>query len=218
MSVATATESPVSVPPRSVRNGTAFPAEPHKFTVEEYFALEAASEIRYEYDEGILIPMAGTSFEHNEIALNIAFALKNAFKGTGCRAFVEAIRLRVSPTKYRYPDVMALCESPVSDGNKPPALLNPAVIFEVLSDSTEETDKGKKIEEYFQLPSVTDYLLLAQERVHVMHWSKQNGGQWNSNEYTELSASILLESVNITLALAEIYDTIEFTASEATAS
>ncbi len=73
---------------------------------------------------------------------------------------------------------MALCEKPVSDSNKLSALLNPAVIFEVLSGSTEETDKGKKIEEYLNLPSVPDYLLIAQERVSVVHWNKQADGQW----------------------------------------
>ena len=124
----------------------------HRFTLEEYFALEAASEIRYEYDDGELISMAGTSFEHNRIVGNFYTAFDRAFEDNDCRVFIEAIRFRVSPTKYRYPDVMALCGEPLTEGRKPPALLNPAVVIEVLSDSTRNTDMGKKIEEYLDLP------------------------------------------------------------------
>ncbi len=218
MSLAVATEPPASVPPSSVRNGTSYPAEPHKFTVEEYFALEAASEIRYEYDEGVLIPMARTTAPHNRIAGNFFVAFDRAFEDRSCEVYIETIGFRVSSVKYRYPDVMAMCDVPAFDDNKPPCLLNPAVIVEILSNSTQETDKGKKIEEYLNFSSVTDYLLVEQERVNVVHWSRQKGDQWNMNEYNDFSDSLSITSIGVTMTLKEIYRRIQFTSSEENAS
>jgi len=180
----------------------------HRFTLEEYFALEAASTIRYEYDEGVLIPMPGTSFEHNEIAGNIYTALKIAFKGTKCRVYIEAVRLRVSPVKYRYPDVMALCAEAISDGNQPPALFNPALLVEVISASTEDTDKGKKIDEYLRIASLQDYILVEQETVRVMHWSRQNDSQWMRTEYFRLDDVVTFGSIGQSMSLREMYENV----------
>ena len=218
MSATATIETPVSVPAVLARNGIHSTETRHRFTLEEYFALESASEIRYEYDEGELIPMAGTSFEHNEIAINISTFLKTAFRGSGCRVFMEGIRFCVLPLKYRYPDVMALCNEAISDGRKPPALLNPSVVFEVISASTEEVDKGKKIEEYLHLETVTDYLLVEQEKVSVSHWSKNNEREWVRREYVSLSDAIILPSINVTLPLSEVYYEIKFDAADDAAS
>ena len=155
--------APPSVSPlRTPRAGYAL-----KFTVAEYFALERASEIRYEYVEGDLIPMPGVTLPHNRISLNFSIAFDRIFDTRAGEVFIEAVRVRVSPTQYRYPDVVAICGEPETDGEKPPALLNPSVIVEVLSASTEATDKREKFEQYRRMPSLTDYILAAQDRVAV---------------------------------------------------
>jgi Uma2 family endonuclease len=190
----------------------AAPAPLPKMTVEEYFAFERTQEIRYEYVEGELIAMPGTSYEHNEIAGNIYAFLKIAFKTNNCRVFIESIRLRTSPKKYRYPDVVALCAPPISDGENPPALLNPALAVEVLSSSTEATDKGTKLHEYQAVPSLTDYLLVSQENIWVLHCNKQNERQWTMTTYNDLAEMLTFESLGVTISLADIYEKIAFDA------
>lgn len=176
-----------------------------KMTVQEYFDFERTQEIRYEYVEGELIAMPGTSFEYNEIAGNIYSYLRRAFEENDCRVFMEAIRLRVSPNKYRYPDVMALCDKPITDGEKPPALLNPSLAVEVLSDSTEATDKGEKFFEYQSVPSLTDYVLASQDTMEVIHYAKQSAIQWTVTIYTAPSDTLTFASLGVTLTLADIY-------------
>ena len=209
MSVAVVEPPAINIaPPRfhaSSRNGNS-----HRFTLEEYFALNAASERRYEYDEGMIIPMAGTTVPHNRIALNMSILFDRAFEGRDCEVYIKGIGFRVSNVKYRYPDVMAVCGTPVFDDNKPPCLLNPNVIVEVLSASTESIDKGRKIDEYLRSGSVTDYLLVEQERVSVLHMKRQEADEWLRKEYTDLSDTLVLASLGVSILLQEVYRKIKF--------
>lgn len=189
----------------SSRNGNS-----HRFTLEEYFALNAASERRYEYDEGMIIPMAGTTAPHNRIAGNFYVAFDRAFEERDCEVYIEGMGFRVSDVKYRYPDVMAVCGTPVFDDNKPPCLLNPNVIVEVLSASTEGIDKGRKIDEYLRCSSVTDYLLVEQERVSVIHMRRQDADEWLRKEYTDLADTLTLASLGVSILLREVYRKIKF--------
>jgi Uma2 family endonuclease len=202
--------STVAVPPNSVPSpqSSALP----KMTVQEYFEFERTQEIRYEYVEGELIAMPGTSLEHNQIVHNFVHFFERAFEENECRVFSESIRLRISSEKYRYPDVMALCEEPVTDGEKPPALLNPSMAVEVLSASTEETDKWDKLFEYQTVASLTDYLLVAQDRVHVVHCVKQSASQWLLTTYTKPTDTLTFPFLNVSMTLADIYRKISFDA------
>ena len=188
-----------------------------KFTVAEYFALERASEIRYEYVEGELIPIPGVSLPHNDMTLNISIALNRAFEDRVCRVNIEAVRVRVSPTQYRYPDVVAICGERLTDGENPPALLNPGVIVEVLSASTAATDKREKFDEYRQMPSLTDYVLAAQDKIFVTHYARQSPNRWTITDYTELSDTLTFAALDVSLTLADIYRKVEMPASQAAA-
>lgn len=214
MSVTAVLEPPstIATPPVLETVPASQPATLPKMTVQEYFEFERKQEIRYEYVEGDLIAMPGTSFEHNQIALNISSYINRAFEENDCRVFMEAIRLRVSLNKYRYPDVMAVCETPVTDGEKPPALLNPALAVEVLSDSTEAIDKGEKFFEYQSVPSLTDYVLVSQDTMQVIHCAKQNNSQWLLTTYTALTDTLTFASLGVTISLADIYRKIKFDA------
>lgn len=174
-------------------------------TVEQYLEMERKSEVRHEYVDGKVIAMAGESPTHNRIAGNIYRQLGNRFEDQPCEVFIEGIRARVSPTKYRYPDVMALCGEAQFDAANPPALLNPAVIFEVLSPSTENEDRDDKWTEYQQLPSVTDYVMVAQDMVEVMHYIRHSEMHWTITIYRELQDALTLASLNTSLSLADIY-------------
>ena len=198
--------------PAAVLNAPQPPAAPPvpKISVQEYFEIERQSDIRYEYVEGELIAMPGVSLSHNEITLNIALAAKIALRGRDCRVYAEAVRVRVSPTQYRYPDVVAVCGERETDGENPPALLTPNLIVEVLSTSTEAKDKGEKFSEYKKMPTLTDYVLAAQDEIAVTHYVKQNARQWLITEHTELTDVLTFASLGVTLSLADIYAEIVF--------
>lgn len=177
----------------------------HKYSVEEYFALERVSEIRLEYVDGGVIPMSGESLAHNQITGNFYARFALAFADRSCAVYIESVRMRVSPAKYRYPDIIALCGEPLTDNGNPPALLNPAIIVEVLSASTQATDRGEKLIEYQQIPTLTDYILAEQETISVAHYARQGADHWTLTEYTHLTDILSLASLDVTMTLADVY-------------
>ena len=143
-------------------------------TVNEYLELEKHSEVRHEYVDGELLAMAGEKKRHNEIALNIATTLLSIARAKGCRVFMEGIKVRTKDTKYRYPDVVVTCESNADEY----VVLEPCALFEVLSESTEETDTSSKLEEYLKLPSLQRYVMLRQnERSAIVYKRGPDGWQ-----------------------------------------
>jgi Uma2 family endonuclease len=185
------------------------PAAP-KITVEEYLERERRATVRHEYVDGEVLEMPGETPTHNEIAGNIYRKLGNNFEARACKVYMEGIRVRVTPTRYRYPDVVALCGQAQFDSDNPPALLNPFVIFEVLSPSTEEFDKDENFVEYRQVASLTDYVLVAQDEALVIHYTRTAPNRWALTEYTDLSDAFMLASLEVTLALTDVYRQIVF--------
>lgn len=182
-----------------------------RVSLQEYFALERTADVRHEYLDGYIRAMAGESPRHNRIAGNIYVGFENAFGNRPCESFIENIRVRVSPTRYRYPDVVALCGDALFDTENPPSLLNPQVIIEVLSPSTAEHDRHEKFSEYRLLEGLTDYVLVSQEEILVLHYIRQTATQWVVNEYTRLEDTLTFEALNVSLSLTEIYRKVEFT-------
>lgn len=180
-----------------------------KYTPEEYLALERKAECRSEYYAGEIFAMSGASEKHNLIAGNIVAALHGQFRGRPCRVYVSDMRVKVSPTGlYTYPDVVALCGEARFDDVQRDTLLNPNVIIEVLSPSTEAYDRGNKAAQYRQLPSLMEYLLASQERMHVEHYVRQADGQWLFSEVSDTDARIHLPSINASVVLADIYENV----------
>ena len=149
--------------------------------------------------------MPGVFLPHNRISGNFFVAFDPA-----CETFIEAVRARVSPTQYRYLDVVAIDGEPETDGEKLPALLNPGVIVEVLSASTEATDKREKFYEYWQMPRLTDYVLAAQDKIAVTHYVRESAKQWRITDYTDLSDTLTFATLGVTVSLAEIYRKVVF--------
>jgi Uma2 family endonuclease len=167
--------------------------------------MERRSEVRHEYVNGEIRAMSGEKPVHNRVAGNIYFRLETAFGDRPCAAYFEGIRLRVTPTQYRYPDVTALCGDAQFDDENPQALLNPTLIVEVLSPSTEAFDRNEKFVEYWQIPSLTDYVLVAQDQYLVIHYARQSPTQWLLTVYTALTDTLTFASLDVSMSLSDVY-------------
>lgn len=179
------------------------------YTPEEYLALERQATIKSEYKNGFITAMAGTSPKHNRIALNFASEIRVRFRGRPCEVYIADVRLRVSPTGlYTYPDVMALCGGGQFEEDGLDTLLNPTMIAEVLSRSTEAYDRGEKFDDYRTLASLREYVLVAQDKVLVELFTRQ-GEEWVHSEIRDLDGTLVLESIGCAIPLREIYAGIE---------
>jgi Uma2 family endonuclease len=182
------------------------------FTPEEYLILENQAAYKSQYVAGEIYAMAGTEPEHVDIVTNIDFALKTLFGDRPCKSYTTDLRVRVETGEmYTYPDVVALRGEPKFDRSASPAvLLNPQVIFEVLSPSTEGFDRGDKFNRYGKLESLTDYVLVSSERMGVEHFVRQSDNAWTFKAYDEPEERLALASIDCELPLAEIYDRVAF--------
>ena len=188
--------------------------QPRLMTPEEFLEWEFHQEGRYEYVDGRIAKMAGESPEHNEISSNMLFEIKGAFRGRPCKVYMAEVRVRVAETRYRYPDIVALCETPKFADTRPKTLLNPQVVIEVLSHSTQHIDLSEKMNEYFAMDSVTDYILVAQNRLWVERYNRRGPDQWNIRAYNKAEDSLVIEAIGVTLTLTDIYRDIVFDAAE----
>lgn len=180
-----------------------------KVTPEEYLALERKAETKSEYVNGEIYAMAGASREHNLIGLNVGGELRSLLRDRPCETYVSDMRVRVSATGlYTYPDVVVVFGRPRFDDAQVDVLLNPTVIFEVLSDSTEAYDRGAKFAHYRHLDSVREYVLVAQDRMQVDHFAR-TGSQWLLTAYGRPEEVLDLPSIECAIPLAEIYARVE---------
>ena len=180
------------------------------YAPEDYLALEREAATKSEYVDGEIFAMAGASEEHSLLTLNIGAAIHMALRGRPCKVYVSDMRVKVSPTgMYTYPDVVAVCGKARLEDAKFDTLLNPTVIIEVLSPSTEGYDRGAKFAHYRRLESLQEYLLVAQDAVHLEHYVRQADGRWLLSEANRLQDEIHLPAIDCRLSLAEVYDKTE---------
>ena len=183
------------------------------FTAEEYLGLERLSEIRHEFLDGIVYAMAGESPTHSSICFNLNTTLGIQLRGTNCKGFSPNMKVRAGDERlYAYPDLAVACGATFFRDRHGDVLVNPVVIFEVLSRSTEAHDRGEKFERYKTIETLTDYVLVSQDRARIEHFSRQPDGAWALDEVNGLDASIDLASIDCRLPLAEVYDRIELAA------
>jgi Uma2 family endonuclease len=184
---------------------------PHYWTQEEYLVFERTSNSKHEYFDGQIYDMVGASFNHNLIAANVHFALRSAL-GT-CPCFVLQSDLRVAlQNAYVYPDVVVVCGTPQLIDQD--ILINPTLIVEVLSPSTEGQDRGTKWQRYQRLESLQDYLLVSQDAPQVEHFTRQSAQQWLFTLYEGLEIAVALPKLGVSLPLSAIYANILFAESE----
>ncbi|HYN78257.1 MAG TPA: Uma2 family endonuclease [Lamprocystis sp. (in: g-proteobacteria)] len=171
----------------------------------------ADPEYRSEYVNGEVFAMTGARAEHNGIVTNLVRELSIQFKGRPCQVYANDMKVRVrSANAGHYPDIVAFCGAPEFLDGRRDVLMNPALIVEVLSNSTEAYDRGQKFRNYQQIPTLRDYLLVAQYQVRVEHYARGPDDRWGLTPCTALPETLTLDSVGGTLALAEVYDKVEF--------
>ena len=174
---------------------------------EEYLSLERKSEIKSEYLNGEIFSMVGASREHNLIVANITRELTQQLKGRPCELYPSDMRVRIPATGlYTYPDVVVVCGEPLFEDEHVDTLLNPTLIIEVLSGSTESYDRGEKFSHYQTVSSLTEYLLVAQDEHRIEQYVKQPDAGWLYSDARSSEGSIELVSIQCVLALKEVYD------------
>ena len=181
-----------------------------RLTPEEYLTVEREAEYKSEYYDGEVFAMAGASARHVLIVTNVVRELGTQLKRRPCTVYSSDLRVRVSETGlYTYPDVAVVCGVPQWADDQRDTLLNPTLIVEVLSDSTKDYDRGGKFEHYRTLESLSEYVLIAQDKIHVEHFARQPDNRWILSETNRVEDTIHLSSIGCNLELAEIYDKVE---------
>jgi len=198
----------------------AIPKPKPGFTVDEYLAMERAADQRHTYLDGEVFAMAGESPDHGDISANLLGTVVTQVKGTSCRARTKDTKVRsgLAPmsghgTKglFSYPDIVVICGEPEYHDAHKDIILNPKAIFEILSPSTEAFDRGEKFTR-MQLcnPTLTDYILVSQDRPQIEHYHRQADGEWTYRLHVGLEASVAIASIACTLRLADVYDRVVF--------
>lgn len=180
------------------------------YTVAEYLTSERAAELKHEYISGEVVAMAGATREHILITGNIARRLGNQLEGKPCETYSNDMRVRATPTTYVYPDVVVVCGEPQFEDSESDILLNPTIVIEVLSKSTEARDRGEKFSDYRANKNVREIIFVSQHRPRVEQYVRQANDEWILHEVTDPAGLITLASIECTLSLAEIYERVQF--------
>ena len=182
-----------------------------RMSVEDYLTNENAAPFKSEFYDGEVFAMAGASHTHNFVKHNLERAIGNRLESGPCRAASSDQRVRIERTGlFTYPDIVILCGKPKFSPRDPLAIVNPTAIFEILSPTTEDYDRGTKFKQYRQIPGFREYVLVAQDEAAVERHTLQPDGSWNLTSIEGIAESLELGSVGITIPLAEVYRDIEF--------
>jgi Uma2 family endonuclease len=185
--------------------------ETKNYSPEEYLELETAAEFKSEYHGGQIIPMAGGKPNHNRISINLTSALNFALRQQPYDVFMSDLRLWIPDSNlYTYPDVMVVPTPLVFAENRQDTIVNPLIITEILSDSTEKFDRGDKFRMYRTIASFKEYLLISQTAMQVEKFTKNKSSQWVLSEYEGKDATITFDSFQFEISLAELYDQVDF--------
>lgn len=182
------------------------------FTPQEYLALERASDERSELVNGQIYAMTGASFRHNLIVSNLVITIGTQLRGGSCSVFANDLRVKVSKTgMYTYPDVVGLCGPPELEDEHLDTLLNPSVIVEVLSGTTEQYDRAEKFAHYRKIDSLREYILVAQNQVRVER-NVRHGDHWMLTEISDPDGVLRIDALDCEVSLRDIYDRVEIRA------
>ena len=182
-------------------------AVPHTIlTPQQYIEQERRAEFKSEFYRGEVFAMAGATFEHTLIKDNIARKAGNQLEDASCVVLTSDIRVKINPTGlYTYPDVVIVCDKPQFEDNHFDTLLNPRIVIEVLSDSTENYDRGKKFSHYRQIASLQEYVLVAQDRPLLERYVRQDDQSWILTVFDDLTQTFEATTIPVRIPLAEIY-------------
>ncbi|MEO0825631.1 MAG: Uma2 family endonuclease [Cyanobacteria bacterium J06635_15] len=181
--------------------------QPQKMTVDAYLAWEPCQEFRFEYVDGEVLAMTGGTLPHNDIAINLLTALRPQVRAQGCRINIADAKVSVTPTVYRYPDLVVSCDK--RDINALNAIQSPKLVVEVLSKGTEALDRGDRFKEYRTLPSLEEYMLISSTQVNVEIYRRGEGRLWLYYPY-QAGDIIKLESIGFEFPIGLLYEAVSF--------
>ena len=195
-----------------VKNPAASAVEqPQRYSPEEYLEMEVRSEDRHEYRDGEIVLMTGATPNHNRIARNLCTAITMGLQGRSLEVFVADQRLWISQARlHTYPDIMVIEGALVLQSGRKDTIVNPTLIVEVLSKSTQAYDRGGKFAAYRTIPGFQEYVLVDQYSQHIEHYVKTSAKKWDFQEYDETDTAVPLRSIDLEVAIAYIYDKVEF--------
>lgn len=181
------------------------------YTPQAYLLLEEQATVKSEYHQGQIIAMSGASLTHNRLVSRLHVALANGLAGKPCEAFMSDLRVEINQGRnYFYPDITVVCGEPQLASQRNDTITNPTIVIEVLSASTEPQDRGHKFRAYEQLASLTEYILVDQYRVRVEYFRRVSAQEWQLLVLTDLTETFQLQSIAVTISLANIYRGITF--------
>jgi Uma2 family endonuclease len=180
------------------------------YSVNEYLELEQSTNIKYEYHEGEVFAMAGGTVNHSLIGSNVQGELRALLKNKTCKSYNSDLRVAISPFKYLYPDAAVVCGKPENFNENPHAVNNPILIVEVVSADSESYDRGEKFWLYRKIASLQDYIIVSQDKPVVDVFSRNENDLWQIKSYRGLDKVLEIPCLNITINMAEIYDSILF--------
>jgi Uma2 family endonuclease len=186
------------------------------FTAEEYLMLEERATRRSEFYFGEIFAMAGATRRHNVISTNVASNLHGQLRRRPCEVYQNDMRVKIHKNFYTYPDVVVVCGEPKIERRGGENLLNPTVLIEVLSPSTEQFDRSEKAKNYRTIESLQELILISQHKPNIEHYARQSTGAWLISEITSLEAVLTLNSIECALYLADVYEKVEFDTEETT--
>jgi Uma2 family endonuclease len=178
-------------------------------SVSEYLEQERTSEVKHEYLDGIVKEMPGASREHNIIGTNFSRKLDVHLEDQPCEIYGSDMRVRVTSTRYTYPDITVVCSTSLFEDNYVDTLLNPTLMIEILSPSTEAYDRGEKFSFYRRIESLQEFVFVSQDEPKLERYLRQ-GSEWRFSEATGLEDTMRLETIGLTLALARVYKKLSF--------
>ncbi len=183
---------------------------PRQYSIEEYLAHEETAEYRSEYRDGEIVPMTGGSINHNQIIVNLIIALSITLREQNYRVYASDLRLWIPRYReYTYPDILIIKDEAIFQEGRTDTVLNPSIIFEVLSKSTSSRDRGDKFTYYRSIPELQEYILIDQYQVHIEQFSKTAEGNWLLKESDDEEGILTLVSTNSQIPHRQIYERVE---------
>ena len=187
-----------------------------RLTIEEYIEFDKNSEERWEYFDGDVVSMSGGTLAHNQLSTNLLTGLQKDALAKGCRVLPADMRIKVPKAlPYRYADIVVVCGPPVIERVQgQDVLVNPSLIIEILSPSTEAYNRGQKFVSYKSIESFREYLLVVQDRPSITHYVRQTDGSWLRTDIEGLDSEIEIVTISCTMSLRESYALVDFPADE----
>ncbi|MEO8405222.1 MAG: Uma2 family endonuclease [Chitinophagaceae bacterium] len=173
---------------------------------DEYLEMDRASDVKLEYYDGYVQAMSGASLKHADVFYNLNGEIYNFLKGTSCRALGSGMRV-ATPDRdaYIYPDLLIVCDEPKLEDDKHDTLLNPSVVFEILSPSTHKNDLGHKLRHYQNMPSVKEYIMIDSRKRFAQAVRKEQNGEWKSENMIEQTSILQIKTLGFHLSFEDIY-------------